>query len=245
MDAVFLEGAISVKAALEADSREVYCLYIDKEKQDRNFAYIISLAKRKHISVLQKDRSEIDALAQGSSHGGMLAEVGPRRFAREETLFQQEKPFLALLEGVEDPFNFGEALRALYAAGATGIIVSARNWFTASATVAKASAGASELLPIVSSDNLEATVSQAKAHGIPFICAERKDATSLYETDLPRPLLLAVGGALRGLSSGIVRLADKRVYIPYGSPFRNALSTATSCAVFGFEIHRQSLETKR
>ena len=80
---------------------------------------------------------------------------------------------------------------------------------------------------------------EAKKKGFEIIAAERKNAVSLFETDLTSPLLLAVGGEKRGLSKKVSDEVTKNVFIPYGSDFRNALGTAAATAVFAFEILRQ------
>ena len=141
---IFLEGAISVKAALEAERREIYEIITDKRKPDRNRNYILRLARNKQIPVTSLSEEEIAARAGGNSHGGLLARVGERRYEEVDTLLSHPLPFLALLEGIEDPYNFGGALRSLYAAGVTGVLVPERNWCNAAGVVTKASAGASE-----------------------------------------------------------------------------------------------------
>ena len=92
-----------------------------------------------------------------------------------------EACFLALIEGIEDPFNFGMILRTLYAAGCDGVILPPRNWTSAAATVARASAGASEYLPLIIADEMQQTLHALKQNGITLICAERKDAVCLYD----------------------------------------------------------------
>jgi 23S rRNA (guanosine2251-2'-O)-methyltransferase len=90
----------------------------------------------------------IDARTGGQSHGGVVAEVGPRRFLPLADLLPSTNvPFIVMLDGIEDPFNFGQAIRALYAAGADGLVVRPRNWLSAAGIVARASAGTAELMP--------------------------------------------------------------------------------------------------
>ena len=236
-----IEGSISVKAALLGRKRTVFELYIDKAKKDKNTHFIVCEAERCGVKVNFMTRGEIDAIASGKTHGGIAALVGESTFCDAESLFAAENPFIALLEGVEDPYNFGDAIRSLYAAGATGLLLPERNWLSATSTVIKASAGACEYIPTAVTDDFEAVLRLARSKGITVLCAERKDAVPLYSVDLKKPIIFAVGGEMRGLSKKITENADRNVYIPYGSDFRNALSAASACAVCGFEVMRQRM----
>lgn len=239
MERIILEGSISVKAALEAGRREIYEIITDRRKPDRNRNYILNLAKNKGIKITEMSAEEISSLAGGTSHGGLLATVGDRKYQSLDDLIVQPLPFLALLEGIEDPYNFGGALRSLYAAGVTGVLVPERNWCSAAGVVTKASAGASEFLNIATVSDWDEALTKAKAHHIRIVCAERKNAISLYESDLTGALMLVFGGEMRGISAKIMKHSDQNVFLPYGSDFRNALSANSAAAVFAFEAFRQ------
>ncbi|MBR5721661.1 MAG: RNA methyltransferase [Clostridia bacterium] len=234
-----VEGAISVKAVLLSGSRPIEEIYIDKTKKSKDFSFIIREAEKRGVKTVFLDSDGISEIVNGRTHGGVAATVGERKYISCGELFAVENPFIALLEGIEDPYNFGDALRSFYAAGATGLIVPARNWLDSAATVVKSSAGASELLPTACCEDLSAAVIEAKKYGIKTFCAERRDARPLYGTDLTCPLIIAIGGELRGLSRKITDNADGNIYIPYGSQFKNALSASGASAVFAFETMRQ------
>ncbi len=239
MEEIILEGTISVKAALKAGRREIFEILTDGRKPDRNRNYILKLAKEKGIKITSLSPDNISALAGGTSHGGFLARAGERAYQSAKELLTHPLPFLALLEGIEDPYNFGGALRSLYAAGVTGVLVPERNWCSTAGVVTKASAGASEFLPIAAVSDWDKTLTEAKEKGIRILCAERKNALSLYESDLTGPVMLVFGGEMRGISSRIMAHSDKNIFLPYGSDFRNALSANSAAAVFAFEAYRQ------
>lgn len=234
-----IEGAISVKAVLETGTRPIKEIYIRQGKHDRDTAYLIRLAQKKGVKPEFVPEDFFEERAQGKTHGGILAVTGERFFVEEEALFEEETPFIALLEGIEDPYNFGCAVRSLYAAGATGLILPERNWMSAAGTVIRSSAGASERIKAAKTENLPDFLQKAKRRGIKILCAERKDAIPLYSTDLTGGILLAVGGEKRGVSKAVFEAADQRVFIPYGRDFRNSISASAAAAVFAFEILRQ------
>ena len=184
-------------------------------------------------------REEIDALATGKTHGGIIAYCGQRKYQNLEELVNKKQVFLALIEGVEDPFNFGYVLRTLYAAGCDGVLVPLRNWTTAADVVTRASAGASEYMNIIIADDMEDTLTYLHQKDITLLCAQRKDAISLYSYTFPERICLAIGGEMRGLSKAVMTHSDQNLYIPYRSDFRNAMTAAASTAIFAFEVVRQ------
>ena len=238
-DNICIEGAISVKAALSYKRREIYKIYIDKKKKDKNTDYIRNLAKKMNVPVEDADSGTIINITDGNSHGGICAVAGKRSYQNSDDILKKGNPFILLLEGIEDPFNFGYCIRSAYAAGATGILTSARNWSNAEPVILKSSAGASEMIDIACSDGFKEILLKAKDIGLTVISADRKDAAPLYETDLKRPVILAIGGQMRGLSKDVKDLTDERIYIPYENGFRNALNASCACAVVCFEAMRQ------
>ncbi|PWM43730.1 MAG: RNA methyltransferase [Clostridiales bacterium] len=233
---IILEGSISVKAAIEGKNRKIFSVFADKNKKDKDIAYILRIAERDGAKICRTDREKISQMTNGSSHGGVCAEVSQRSFVTPEELLNDENPFIILLEGIEDPYNFGDCIRSAYAAGATGLLIPERNWMSADAVVARASAGASERIKTTAAKDFLPIIYAAKQKGVNLVIAERKDAVSLHDTTLKKPLMLAIGGRLRGLSKPIFDAADLRVYIPYNNDFKNSLSASAACSVMSFAV---------
>ena len=116
MENYLFEGNISVKAAVMGGMREVSEIIVDEAKKDRDTQWILHRAAERGIPIVTASRAHIDSLASGHTHGGLLARCGARRFQQLKEI-DSEACFLALIEGIEDPFNFGMILRTLYAAG--------------------------------------------------------------------------------------------------------------------------------
>lgn len=235
---MIIEGNLSVKAALLGQQRQVLKIYADAHKKDRDLAFILRRAEEKNVPVERPARDRIDAMAQGRTHGGLLAEVTP---ARWQTLsdMHAEVPFYALAEGVEDPFNLGYIMRTLYSAGCTGLLLRKRDWKEAESVIIRASAGASEYLNVVMCEDLPAAVRSLKEQGVYCYAAMRRDAVVYDQADMKIPLLIAIGGEMRGLSSALLKEMDQNIYIPYANDFRNALNAAAAAAVLAFEVRRQ------
>ena len=144
-----------------------------------------------------------------------------------------------MLEGIEDPYNFGYSLRSLYATGCDGIILTERNWMSAAGVVARSSAGASELFPIFKSDPIDAA-KFFKEQGYTIVCADENTDNVLGKCELKLPLLLIVGGEKRGISSALIKHADLKVKINYNRDFHASLSAASATPMFAYEIMRQN-----
>lgn len=235
-----LEGNISVKAALLAKKRELHKIIVDLHKKDKDTAFILRKAKEANVQIERKERAEIDAIASGKTHGGIVALCGERSYASLSSLVHEKELFFALVEGVEDPFNFGYVLRALYAAGCEAVIIPPRNWTSAAGVVAKSSAGASEYIDLIIAEDMEQILEEMEAANIELVCGLRKDdAINLYEYTFPMRTCLAIGGELRGLSKIVQSHSKQNVYIPYANDFRNAMTAASSTAILAFEYLRQ------
>lgn len=232
------EGTISCKAILEARKRKCSCLYIDKKKRNKEFRYIISLAKSQNCKVEFMERSQMEKLTSNKRFGGILLKA---ECAKKEEL-KDVKGSLFYIDGVEDPYNLGSVCRTLYASGCDGLILPNRDWSDAEVTILKASAGAFEKLPIYWIEKEEDLISYLDQHQIPLYCAYRANATNLFEIKFPKDVCIAIGGALRGLSATIINHSSKNIVIPYGREFRNALDTPSATAILSYELFRQKSE---
>jgi 23S rRNA (guanosine2251-2'-O)-methyltransferase len=240
-----LEGAVSVEAALWSRSRPFYGVWLRRDRRESDDARIEKMARQAGVPVYRVDAAEIDEYAQGKTHGGVLADVGPRRYvAFDDLLAGQGAPFVAMLDGVEDPYNFGQAVRAVYAAGATGLVVRPRNWMSAAAVVARASAGATERIPTAVAETVQEAADAFRARGLFIAVTDVTRAVDVYDANLTVPLFLLVGGEKRGVTRAFADAADMRLRIPYGREFRLSLGTAGAAAVLAFEVMRQRRTTK-
>jgi 23S rRNA (guanosine2251-2'-O)-methyltransferase len=235
-----LEGHVSVEAALEGGVRHVHRIWAVLPG-DRRLGRLRAIAHERGVVIEKVDRELIEELASGRSHGGLIALVGPRRdrILAEVLVEVGERSLVVMLDGIEDPFNFGQATRAMYAAGIDALVVR-RSWETALSTVTRASAGATELLPTATVQSVEEAATACRMAGFRIACAVRTDdATDLHEADLTGGIFLLIGGERRGVTRSFVEQADVRIRIDYGRDSAPELGAATSAAIIGFEALRQ------
>jgi 23S rRNA (guanosine2251-2'-O)-methyltransferase len=240
-DMGMVEGKIAVKAVLDSKYRKVNKVILDKDKHNSDVAFIVQQARKKNIPIKLYDSTSIDILASGKTHGGILADVTDRKTQTITACLKNEKPFVALLEGIEDSYNLGYIFRTLYAFGCDAVIMKEHYVDYDDGNLLKSSAGASELLPIIYSDDLGSCLTILRNKSIKVISMYRgNNATSLYDTDLhSKGIVVAIGGPLRGLSNDVLNNTDEYVYIPYANDFRNALNAASATSVVASEVFRQ------
>ena len=241
-------GYISVRTVLEAGTREVYGLLLDKNRLDKVRASAYHLPEKRQYEALERITASrgipVETIAEDAfaarggceSDGGIAAYVGDRSFAAEGEALESPVPFTVLLDGIEDPYNFGYILRTLYAAGVDWVVLPRRNFFTASETVIRASAGASELLRIAVTDDPAAFCRRAADAGR-FIVSTAKsgEAKNLFSVRLKPPVCLVIGGEKRGISKGILEASHVTVKIKYARNCAFSLPAVSAASVIAFK----------
>lgn len=239
-DSSWAEGALSVFSVLKFNSRpiEEILLLPTAKIREKAIARVLKSAREKNIPVRASDEAFFDEVTTGHTHGGIIARVGDRKLTTPEDVFRRAKGFVFLLCGIEDPFNFGCAVRSFYAAGAGGMILTPRNWLSAAGVVIRSSAGASEALPAAVYDDVNSLAKTAHEYGYRIVLATEKAAIDLYHADLKKPVFMVVGGEKRGISADLIARADVRFRIPYDSAFSGSLTASAASAVSAFEVMR-------
>ena len=242
-----MEGMSSISAVIKAieaghTDRKILSVFIDSAKKSskrREISFLSRKSKELGFTIEFCDEATISEFTVGNSHGGIIAFCSERNIPALTKSAIKPNGVYYLLEGVEDPYNFGYAVRSIYAAGGDGIILTPRNWMGVAGVVARSSAGSSELIDMFVSEPEEAA-DIFKELGYKVICAGIRDSVSIFDADLSYPLFVVLGGEKRGISRALLDKADETVRIDYGNDFNGSLSTAAASAIFAFEIYRSN-----
>lgn len=254
MNKQIVAGFVSVKSILESNSREVFRILLEKDRFNSVMRSTLRAAEKRQYEILLASSipvtylsaEDFSAEVSGSTAGGIAAEVGERRFLSLEEVLAKKNGYFAILDGIEDPFNFGYALRSLYASGVDGVILPERNFFTATETVVRSSAGASELLPCCTVEDLANACAEIKKRGIKLISTAKNDrAKDVFRTNFRRPLCVIYGGERRGISAGVMEQCDAVVKIKYPRNCHYSLPACSAISILSFEIGRKLNEFKR
>lgn len=248
-DSTVFEGMTSIRAILRGidagiNNRKIIKILFDKEKLkkiSKEVGYLKAVSGQYGYEIIESNSGELEELTLGNSHGGLIAITEDRALP----YLTSNSPiiddgFYVMIEGIEDPYNFGYSLRSLYAMGCSGIILTERNWMSAAGVVARSSAGASEMFSMYKASPQDC-VSIFKEKGYKVVCADENTDNILGRCELKKPLLLIVGGEKRGISRAIIDSADILVKIDYGREFRASLSAASATTMFAYEIARQNV----
>ncbi len=248
MNKTIIGGFVSVKSVLEAKSREIYKIYIEKERFDKIMRSNLRVPEQRQYDSLINSGVEIEYLSledfndimPNSLSGGIAAEIGDRIFTPCEEVFSLKNGYIVILDGIEDPFNFSYALRSLYAAGVDAVILPERNFFSASDTVIRSSAGASELIKACCVEDLATACDVLKSNGYQIVAtAKNNSSKDLYRTKLKKPLCLIFGGEKRGIKKEILEKADMCLKIRYLRNCHYSLPACSAISIIAFECARK------
>ena len=225
---MYFEGAISAKSALVNKRRKINALYVNRHKRTKDFKYILKMAKEADVKIVKCEKEDIEALAKGNSHGGMILEVENRSY---ESLDVLKDDTVFVIDGIEDPFNIGYIMRTLRAFGYHHVILPSRDLTSMEATIQKSSAGAFDALDVIISEDLKSDLLKLKKERIILALSRSEKAHNIFSYDYPLKKVIIIGGEKRGIKKEILNIVNEELYIEYPSDFRNALNAASALNV--------------
>ncbi len=239
-----LEGRQSILAALQARQRKFQVILISHGAHQEKFQDVLDLANELGVPIKSVDRRELDAMAHGQTHGGIVALAGPKARLNGPQLLDlidrlKTPPLLLLIEGIEDARNLGFTLRSAEALGAHAVLIKKHLWDFDSVEVARPASGAYERLPLVQIDTIDPLV-ELQGRGVRIFGCIAGAKRRLYDVDMTSPTLLAIGGEKRGLSGAVRSLCDQFVTIPSAGD-ATSLSLSHASAIILAEAMRQRI----
>ncbi|HEX9971854.1 MAG TPA: 23S rRNA (guanosine(2251)-2'-O)-methyltransferase RlmB [bacterium] len=240
-----LEGKICVEAALNARQRKISLIIIRSGLHAGQIQPILDEAEQQNISIKYASGAELDAMAHGKTHGGIIALATPKpplswEVVLERIKYQTRSPGLLLLEGIDDSQNFGFTLRSAEAMGIDAVLLKKHLWDFDGAAVSRASSGAFERMPIALLDQVDKTLPRFKNAGLKLFGCIANAKRTIYDADLTAPAILAIGGEKRGLSAAVRNHCDTFIKIPMATDI-GSLSLSHSASVVMAEMMRQRI----
>ncbi|MBP1919155.1 23S rRNA (guanosine(2251)-2'-O)-methyltransferase RlmB [Youngiibacter multivorans] len=206
---------------------------------------IIPIAKEKGIPVIEVDRRKLDNLSQGESHQGVIAYVTPYRYSEVKDILDKaaekgEKPFILVLDEIEDPHNLGSIIRTAELSGVHGVIIPKRRSASVNSTVYKTSAGAVNHMLIAKVSNLAREVDELKEAGIFVYGADMDGDSASFATDFSGGVALIIGNEGKGISRLLKEKCDSLVSIPMVGKI-NSLNASVAAGILMYEVMVQRL----
>ena len=234
-------GIHPVRQLLLARPDAVERLYLQSdlgEERRARLADVLGKAGR----VMSVSAEELGGLTGTTKHQGVAAlvmEAGPlSEGAARDLLARVEKPLVLVLDGVQDPRNFGACLRTADAAGAHLVVVARHRNVDITPVVSKVAAGAAEAVPIVQVSNLVRFLEAMKSQGLWIVGTDDAAGTSLYDVDLTTGIALVLGAEGEGLRRLTSERCDHRVSLPMRGTV-SSLNVAVAAGICLYECLRQ------
>ncbi|MCM3706639.1 MULTISPECIES: 23S rRNA (guanosine(2251)-2'-O)-methyltransferase RlmB [Cytobacillus] len=237
----FIIGKNPVIEALKSE-RDINKIFIAEGSQGGQMQQVIGLAKSAGVLVQFVPKKKIDGMAEGN-HQGVIAQVAAYQYAEIDDLFavaekKNEAPFFLLLDEIEDPHNLGSIMRTADAVGAHGIIIPKRRAVGLTATVAKASTGAIEYIPVVRVTNMSRTIDELKERGVWIAGTDAKGKQDYRQMDGAMPLGLVIGSEGKGMGRLIRDKCDFLINLPMAGHV-TSLNASVAAALLMYEVYRK------
>jgi 23S rRNA (guanosine2251-2'-O)-methyltransferase len=239
-------GVLPVLEALRAGARPIERITVVEGAHESRLRELLELARGRGIPVRRAPRAELQRMAEGANHQGVIALVGAARYASSEELLErvaarvgtEEPPLVLVLDGVEDPRNLGAIVRTAECAGVHGVFVPERRAAGLTETVAKAAAGALEYVPVARAGNLARLQEELKERGVWTVGTAADAAVDYTEWDWTNPCAVFLGGEGEGLRRLLRERCDVLVRIPLRGRIES-LNVSVAAGVILYEALRQ------
>ena len=237
----FIIGRNPVMEALKSQ-REINKIWIAEGVQRHSVQAIIQRAKQNGVHVQYVPKKKLDQMVEGT-HQGVVAQVAAYRYYEIDDLFaraseKSEPPFFLVLDELEDPHNLGSIMRTADAVGAHGIIIPKRRSVGLTATVAKASTGAIEHIPVARVTNLARTIDELKERGVWIVGTDAKAKDDYRSFDGTMPLALVIGSEGKGISRLVLEKCDFLLRLPMRGHV-TSLNASVAASILMYEVYRK------
>ena len=237
-----VEGRNAVIELLES-GKDINKLYITKGEKNGSINKIIALAKENKVVIVEKDKKQMEEIAQTDNYQGVIAIVPPFEYCEIDDILnyakeKEENPFVLILDGIEDTHNLGAIIRTAETAGVHGIIIPKRRAASVNSTVSKVSCGAIEYMRVARVSNITDSINKLKEEGL-WICGTSISAEKYYfNQDLTGPLGIVIGNEGKGMSDLVEKNCDFLVKIPMMGNVES-LNASVSTGIIVYEALKQ------
>lgn len=237
-----VEGRNAVLELLES-GKDINKIFVAKGEKHGSINKIIAVAKERKVIIVEKDRRQLEEMAQTENYQGVIAIVPPFEYSEitdilETAKERNEAPFVIILDGIEDPHNLGSIIRTAETAGVHGIIISKRRAVAVNSTVNKVSCGAAQYMKIARVTNISDAIEELKRAGLWICGTDVATDKYYYNQDLTGPLAIVIGNEGKGMSDKVKKNCDFLVKIPMKGKVES-LNAAVSTGIVVYEAVKQ------
>lgn len=238
-------GRHAVLEILEAGRWPMKKLYLSETLQPAVLEDAQALAEKWGYKVLVESPDRLRELCRSGEHQGYLAQMRPYNYAKLSTieaLFTEpdakaRRPVIAVLDSIQDPFNFGAIVRSAEVLGVDGIVIGTSNQVEVTSMVARASVGAVNHLPIAQVDDLPAYAKRLRDLGVNVVAATEKAEGSCRTHDFTGATAIVLGNEGEGIQPELLEHCNVHVAIPQHGKI-DSLNVAAAAAILFYESRR-------
>ena len=234
-----VKGRNAVREALVSDTN-ILKIMASKTAKDKVFNDIINMANRKKIKVQFVDNRALDN--ECDNHQGVIAITSDFQYSTVDEILAVARDagrehFILILDGVEDPHNFGSIIRVAECLGVDGIIISKNRACPVTDTVSKVSAGAIEHMKIAKVTNINTEIERLKKEGV-WVYACELGGEDLDNANLTGNIAIVMGSEGKGVSRLTREICDGVVTMQmYGKV--NSLNVSVATGIVLYEAVRK------
>ncbi len=214
-------GRWAVMETMRAGRRQLQQMVLAEGIEEKGIVNdLMAEARQRGLPIKRIPRRMMDDLAKGANHQGVILRTGPYTYAEIETVLKlaeerKEKPFLLVLDLLQDPQNVGALLRVADSVGVHGVVLQDRRGVGITAAVTNASSGAAEHLNVVQVTNLVNAMKQLKDCGVWMVGLDiGPNIVPIDRADLNIPLGLVLGSEGEGMRRLVRETCDLLVTLP-------------------------------
>ena len=229
---------------MESD-RDINKIFVSDGEKHGSINKIIALAKEKKVIINEVSKAKLNQMSQTENNQGVIAIVPPFNYCEIEDILdlakkRDEKPFILILDGIEDPHNLGSIIRTAETAGVHGIIIPKRRAANVNSTVAKVSAGAVEYMKIARVNNINDAINTLKENDV-WICGTDMNTDKYYyDEDFTGGIGVVIGSEGYGMSRLVKENCDFLVKIPMKGKI-TSLNASVSAGIVMYEVVKQRI----
>nr|WP_279388315.1 23S rRNA (guanosine(2251)-2'-O)-methyltransferase RlmB [Tumebacillus sp. BK434] len=241
-----VEGRHPVMEALRS-GREINKILVAEGAQG-SITELLGKARAKNIIIQSVPRAKLDQIAEGRNHQGIIAYIAAKEYVELDVIVaaanNSPRPgLIVVLDEIEDPHNLGSILRTADGVGAHGVIIPKRRAVPLTATVAKASAGAIEHVPVARVANISQTIEQLKKDGYWVVGTDVDGENMYHQVEMTGPTVLVIGNEGKGLGEVVKKRCDYLVRLPMIGQVQS-LNAGVATGILLYEVLRQRGEKK-
>ncbi|MDR1160437.1 MAG: 23S rRNA (guanosine(2251)-2'-O)-methyltransferase RlmB [Syntrophomonadaceae bacterium] len=236
-----LAGINSIMEALK-NKRKIYRILVQEGQHSGRLRNLLEEAERRGIYVKFLPKTELDKTYKDGNHQGIIAQVDAFDYADVENILyraaeKKDPPFILILDGIEDPQNFGSIIRTAECAGVHGIIIPQHGSCPVTETVRKVSAGAAEHMLIAQETNLSQVIDYLKKQNLWVVGADMAAEKNYFQAEWPEAVALVIGNEGKGIRNLVKKNCDFCVNIPMKGNIAS-LNAAVAAGLVMYEIRR-------